>query len=161
MTTRSFQPTDRNWVLALNKAFEVELSPLDAPGLQSLVDAAFLAQVADPEAAFLIALDQRSANESPNFLWFCERYEAFVYVDRIAVSASHRRRGHAVALYDALFAAARVAGHSHITCEVNSDPPNPGSDAFHFSQGFEIVGERYLDDRDKTVRYMSCALDRL
>ena len=68
------------------------------------------------------------------------------------------RKGLAARLYDALFDAARAAGHSHVVCEVNSDPPNPGSDAFHFARGFEIVGEAHLDDRGKTVRYMACAL---
>ena len=96
--------------------------------------------------------------DSPNYHWFRERYERFVYVDRIAISADHRRKGLAEALYRNLFDAAAKAGHGLICCEVNSDPPNPGSDRFHAAMGFKTVGERALTDRGKTVRYFTCEL---
>ena len=156
--TRAMVAEDHGWVHALNTAHETELSPLTPERLVELAEEAFVAQVADPQAAFMLAFDQSAAYDSPNFLWFCERYPRFAYVDRVAVSNDHRRKGLAARLYDALFDAARAAGHSHVVCEVNSDPPNPGSDAFHFARGFEIVGEAHLDDRGKTVRYMACAL---
>ena len=156
--TRAMRAEDHGWVHALNTIHETELSPLTPEALAALAEQAFLAHVADPQAAFMLAFDQDADYDSPNFLWFCERYPRFAYVDRVAVSGDHRRKGLAARLYDALFDAARAAGHSHVVCEVNSDPPNPGSDAFHAARGFEIVGEAYLDDRGKTVRYMACAL---
>ena len=36
--------------------------------------------------AFLLAFDEASDYDSPNFLWFRERYPRFAYVDRIAVA---------------------------------------------------------------------------
>ena len=156
--TRAMVAEDYVWVHALNTEHETELSPLTREQLVGLADQAFLKQVADPEAAFMLAFDQSAAYDSPNFLWFCERYPRFAYVDRVAVSGDHRRKGLAARLYDALFDAARAAGHSHVVCEVNSDPPNPGSDAFHAARRFEIVGEAHLGDRGKTVRYMACRL---
>jgi predicted GNAT superfamily acetyltransferase len=36
--------------------------------------------------------------------------------------------------------AARAAGRAEVTCEVNLDPPNPGSEAFHARLGFKQVG---------------------
>jgi predicted GNAT superfamily acetyltransferase len=151
-------PADIGWVHALNKVHETELSPLTRDGVAHLMGQAFFAQVAEPEAAFLFAFDQSADYDSPNFLWFRNRYSHFVYVDRIAVSDAHRRKGLAAQLYDGLFATARTAGHDWIVCEVNSDPPNPGSDAFHAARGFDVVGEAHLGDRGKTVRYMSCPL---
>ncbi len=155
---RAMASADMLWVHALNTVHEIELSPLTRERVEQLADQAFAAYVADPEAAFLFAFDQGAAYDSPNFLWFLDAYDRFVYVDRVAVSDLHRRKGLAAQLYDALFKAARAAGHERIVCEVNSDPPNPGSDAFHAARGFEIVGEAHLDDRGKTVRYMACAL---
>jgi uncharacterized protein len=38
---------------------------------------------------------------------------------------------------------------------VNSDPPNPASDAFHAALGFEVVGEAAIHDGAKTVRYLA------
>lgn len=149
---------DVGWVHALNKVHETELSPLTRDGVAHLMGQAFSAQIAEPEAAFLFAFDETADYDSPNFLWFRERYERFVYVDRIAVSDLHRRKGLAAKLYDELFLRARDAGHLQIVCEVNSDPPNPGSDAFHAARGFDVVGETHLADRGKTVRYLACAI---
>ncbi|WP_235911737.1 GNAT family N-acetyltransferase [Mesorhizobium xinjiangense] len=140
-------------VLALNTAHATELSLLDAAGLSALVDEAFLAlRIGDVEA-FLIAFDQHAAYESPNFNWFRERYPRFVYVDRIAVAASARGRGHARRLYEHLFDRARDRGHDVVTCEVNAEPPNPASDAFYAALGFEPVGEAAIHGGAKSVRY--------
>ncbi len=49
---------------------------------------------------------------------------------------------------------ARAADHTCIGCEINADPPNPASDAFHARFGFRNIGSAALVDRHKTVRYM-------
>ena len=41
-----------------------------------------------------------------------------------------------------------------LCCEVNIDPPNPVSDAFHAFFGFVEVGWAFLPDRGKSVRYL-------
>ncbi|HEY3677565.1 MAG TPA: GNAT family N-acetyltransferase, partial [Bradyrhizobium sp.] len=93
--------------------------------------------------------------DSPNFLWFRERYTRFVYVDRIVVAASARGRGCARRLYQDLFEQSRRAGHERVVCEVNSDPPNPESDAFHAALGFVEVGSASIHGGTKTVRYLA------
>ena len=50
----------------------------------------------------------------------------------------------------------RAAGHARVVCEVNSDPPNPASDAFHAALGFAEVGQAVLATQGKVVRYLSC-----
>jgi predicted GNAT superfamily acetyltransferase len=57
-------------------------------------------------------------------------------------------------LYHELFAAAAQAGHPIVGCEVNVEPPNPISDAFHEALGFTEVGRASLLGGEKVVRYL-------
>jgi predicted GNAT superfamily acetyltransferase len=149
-------------LLALNNAHAQELSRLEPARLQHLVGQSFFARRVGPEFdprvdhvdAFLLAFDQDADYDSPNFLWFRERYERFVYVDRIAVARAARGRGLARLLYRELFAEAVRRRHSSVVCEVNSEPPNPASDAFHAALGFSEVGRASLHNGSKTVRYL-------
>lgn len=145
--------------LALNAAHEAQTGPLDAAALQALCDQAFWVRAVGGGAdALLIALDQNAAYDSPNFIWFRDRFDRFVYVDRVIVSPQMRGHGLARRLYEDLFDAAARAGHVRVCCEVNADPPNPASDAFHAAMGFDVVGQQDLADRGKSVRYMERAL---
>jgi len=144
------------WALALNNAHAVELSWLDAPRFDELVARAFLAcRVSN--VAFLIAFDQDARYDSPNFLWFRARYSRFVYVDRVVVASGARGQGHARRLYGELFDRARAAVHDQVVCEVNLEPANPASDAFHGRLGFTEVGSAALP-AGKSVRYLRRAL---
>ena len=142
-------------ILALNNAHAVELSPLTAAQLEALLDKAFYARQISDGGAFLLALDQRAAYESPNYLWFRQRYRQFAYIDRVVVSPLMRGRGYARALYIDLFAHARQKGHTLVVCEVNRDPPNRASDAFHAAMQFTEVGRAKIHQSGKTVRYLA------
>jgi hypothetical protein len=144
--------------LALNNAHAVELSFQTETSFARLVGHAFFARWAAPGEGFLIAFDQDGDYASENFLWFKARFDRFVYVDRVVVAQAARGRGLAKALYAELFAAARAAGHSRIVCEVNSDPPNPASDAFHAALGFVEIGAAELAGKGKAVRYLEVRL---
>jgi predicted GNAT superfamily acetyltransferase len=144
-------------LLALNNEHARELSWLEPERLQHLVEQAFLARRIGSLDAFLLAFDQAAQYDSPNFLWFRSRYPRFVYVDRIVVASAARGRGYARKLYDDLFAHAVEAGHERVVCEVNSQPPNPASDAFHAALGFVEVGTAKVYDGNRTVRYLSKA----
>lgn len=149
--TRDIEPS----VLALNNEHAEELSWLEPERLSKLVSGAFYARRIGYLEAFLLAFDQDADYDSPNFLWFKARYPRFVYVDRIAVAAAARGRGHARSLYGDLFGAALAKGHKVVVCEVNSDPPNPASDAFHAALGFSEVGQAAIHGGKKTVRYFA------
>ena len=144
--------------LALNNAHATELSFLEPPRFARLVRSAFLARRIGEIEALLIAFDQDADYDSPNFLWFRERYPRFVYVDRIVVAPAQRGRSLARWLYDDLFGEARRRGHDQIVCEVNTEPPNPASDAFHARLGFVEVGRAVLPGGAKAVRYLRRAL---
>jgi len=153
-------PEDEPAILALNNEHAAELSWLTAERLSFLVGQAFFARRIGAVDAFILAFDHRADYDSPNFLWFRGRYPGFVYVDRVAASVAARGRGHARRFYHDLFEHAARAGHRIVTCEVNAEPPNPESDAFHAALGFEPVGEAALDGGRKTVRYFARRLDR-
>ncbi|PTS88217.1 GNAT family N-acetyltransferase [Caulobacter sp. HMWF009] len=161
---QDLSPTDMadpglaNALLALNNAHAVELSWLQPGRLAHLVAEAFVARRVGVDA-LLLTFDERADYDSLNYLWFRERYARFVYVDRVVVSAAARGRGLARQLYADLFAAAAAAGHSQIVCEVNSDPPNPASEAFHAGLGFTEVGAAAIHDGAKSVRYLLRRID--
>lgn len=150
---RRFDAQDLGWVHALNQANQRALSSLSVDAFQDLVGIAHSVWVVEPAAAFLILLDHGAPYDNPNFNWLKARYDRFLYIDRIAVAESARKLGLGRRLYDHAIAIARDEGLSHLVCEVNAEPPNPASDAFHQRLGFGVVGKQYLADRDKTVRY--------
>ncbi|MBE7210274.1 MAG: GNAT family N-acetyltransferase [Gluconacetobacter diazotrophicus] len=144
-------------LLALNNDHQAELSPLTLPRLRELVARCFLPARVGAADALLLSFDQDAQYDSPNFLWFRARHARFVYVDRVVVAPSRRGEGLAGALYDLLAETAFAAGHVVLACEVNLDPPNPGSDRFHRRAGFRPVGEAEVGG-GKRVRYWECAL---
>ena len=147
-------------LLALNNEHAQELSWLEPAWLRHLVEQSFLARRIGNLEAFLLAFDQSARYDSPNFLWFKSRYPRFVYVDRIVVAAIARGRGHARRLYDDLFRHAAEAAHTRVVCEVNTQPPNPASDAFHAALGFVEAGTARVYGGSRTVRYLSRALPK-
>ena len=147
-------------VLALNNAHAIELSWLEPERLRRLLKNAFYARRIGDLAAFLLAFDEGADYDSPNYLWFRQRYPRFVYVDRVVVDPSMRKQGLAHALYQDLFLRAAEAGHRIVVCEVNSDPPNPATDAFHAALGFAEVGSASIHRGAKSVRYLALNLTR-
>lgn len=157
VVVRALRAEDRPAVLALNRRHEEELSPLDEAGLAALLEEAAASWVADADGAvvgFAIAFLPGARYDSANYRWFGERYDDFVYLDRIAVDARARRRGVAGRLYDALDALALERG-APVVCEVNLVPRNHPSLAFHAARGFVEVGQ-LTHPRGKVV----CLLER-
>lgn len=141
-------------LLKLNNDFAENLSSLHFESAGRLLGQCFMAAHVGDDA-LLLALDQDAAYDNPNFRWFKARFDRFVYVDRVVVSEKLRGQGIGRALYDALFSRAIAKGHARVVCEINLDPPNSGSDAFHIAMGFAAIGQAYLPDRGKTVRYFA------
>ena len=147
--------------LELNNAHAKETSELDLASLTTLLGMACYARGIDQgKTAFLIALDHTAPYQNPNFAWFKSAYQTFVYIDRVVVAESARGQGIARLLYEDLFAAAHRTGIFRIVCEVNLEPPNPASDAFHLAMGFEKVGQAVLYSGAKTVNYFAKNLGR-
>jgi uncharacterized protein len=151
---------DASTTLHLNNTHAKETSELDLVRLTTLLDMACYARGIDQgKTAFLIALDHTAPYQNPNFAWFKSTYQSFIYIDRVIVAESARGQGLARLLYEDLFTAAHSTGVPRIVCEVNSEPPNPASDAFHLAMGFEKVGQAVLYNGVKTVNYFAKNLD--
>jgi predicted GNAT superfamily acetyltransferase len=152
-------PDDRDELLALNQAHVPHVGALDRARLTSIVEQCSLALVArDPGSAgalgpvlgMVLVLGPGADYDSPNYRWFADRHDEFRYVDRIAVAPGGGRRGLGRALYGAVFDHARSAGAPIVCAEVNLDPPNPDSIAFHTAMGFAEVGQQ--DTYEGSVR---------
>lgn len=158
MTIRDASPADLPRLLALNNAEAEAVNALEAPAFAALCGQAFalLAAAGEGGAAegFLLALDHRAPAQGPNHGWFLARERSFAYVDRVVVAPGAQGRGLGRALYGALEERARAAGLAALCCEVNLDPPNPGSMAFHERLGFAPAGEATDPRNGKRVRYL-------
>lgn len=87
---------------------------------------------------FCMVLPPGTAYDSPNYLFFESRFEDFVYLDRVAITASHQGRGGGPLLYREV---ERRTQAPWFTLEVNVKPPNEGSLRFHRREGFDEVAE--------------------
>ena len=145
---------DLEVLLALSNAHEEEIGRFTKETFAELVALSFRTRMTRERDAFVIALADRAPANAPNWRWFATRFARFVYIDRVVVQKSARKRGLGKLLYDDVMAAARSAGRTLVCCEVNVDPPNPDSDAFHARMEFSEVGRAWLPDRGKTVRYL-------
>lgn len=141
-------------MLDLNNAHARELSWLTATELHELVTTAAQVAVLAP-VAFVLCFDQDASYTSPNFTWHRERFDRFRYVDRVVVDPAARGQGIARRLYHHVFTAAAAAGLPRIVAEINAEPANPASDAFHARFGFVEVGRAAVNGQDKVVRYVA------
>jgi predicted GNAT superfamily acetyltransferase len=144
----------RDALLHVNNASARETSLLSEERFDRMIGSARVATFIAPGMAFLLAFEQTDAYDGGHFKWFCSRYDRILYVDRVVVDEEHRGQGYGQALYADLFRRAEELGHDCIVCEVNVQPPNPGSDRFHAAQGFREVGRATFDHGAKTVRYL-------
>ena len=111
-------------------------------------------------AGFLIGLHGPGVPyESANYAWFCERYDSFVYVDRIVIAASGRGAGVGSVLYTTFAERGRSAGAGVMLAEVNLRPRNERSLRFHARHGFVSVGTRETDGGAKRVTMLEKRLD--
>jgi predicted GNAT superfamily acetyltransferase len=95
-----------------------------------------------PLAGFVLAMHPGGDYASENYRWFEARGTDGLYVDRIVVAGPSRGSGLGRVLYDHAFGLAVAAGRREVTCEVNIEPPNPGSLRFHARLGFTEVGRQ-------------------
>ena len=85
---------------------------------------------------FCMCMPPGTAYDSPNYLFFVDRFDDFVYLDRVAITAVYRNRGIGPMLYREV---ERRTIAPQFTLEVNVEPPNEGSLRFHTREGFVEV----------------------
>ena len=140
-------------LLQLNNQYAEELSFKTAQEFSALLAVASFVRAEAQGLALLVAMHDKASYDNANFAWFKNRYDSFMYIDRVVVSEAARGKGLARLLYAALENEARLTGRQRLVCEVNATPANAASDAFHTVLGFVPVGERQVDGAKKIVRY--------
>jgi predicted GNAT superfamily acetyltransferase len=110
-------------------------------------------------AGFIFCFSPGADYDSENYRYFESHYDSHFYIDRIVVAKAHRGSGLGVTLYNKVFAEAKKRGFGFVTCEVNLDPPNPVSIAFHHRMGFEDVGEQETKSGTVYVQLMAANME--
>jgi hypothetical protein len=150
---RPLKSADFEAALRLNNGAVPHVNELNKAELSDLADEAAVAHVGERDGAIvalLIALRPGAAYGSLNYGWFSQHYDDFLYVDRIVIDGAARGSGLGRTLYEDLIR--RSAGQTaRIVCEVNEEPPNPGSLAFHQAMGFTAVGRQHWPQQGKRV----------
>ena len=155
-TIRDARSDDLDAVLSLNEAVVPAVNSITLDEMRWFAgNAAYFRVAADDAriAAFLIGLRPGIDYESPNYRWFCKRYEDFGYIDRVAVDPGVRRSGLASKLYDD-FRESLPGSVKVMTCEVNIRPPNESSMRFHERYGFERIATQQTEGGSKEVALM-------
>ncbi len=159
---RDAKPTDYPSVLDLNDASEQYLSPLDGERLAQLAGACCRFRVVERDAeiiGFLMAFADDADYGSVNYRWFAARYRQFVYIDRVVVRADCRGLGLARQFYEELEAWATQHAMAWLSCEVDMNPPNAASLAFHDKAGFSEAGRQRVGDGSKVVSLLTKSLE--
>lgn len=156
-TLRAGTAADAAAVLALNNASVPHVNALTADTLAQILAMSAhytIAEDAEGILGFVICIPSGRSYWSDNYKWFAERYDEYLYLDRVAVDARAQRRGVGRAIYDDLHQRAKGVW-PRIVLEVNLRPPNPVSVAFHSAVGYGEVGVReYADGEQAVLMYL-------
>ena len=143
---RELTPADIPQLVELNNDAYPAVPIVDEDEFAMLTAVCSLTLVAVHEAdpgdpiAFVLTVDPGADYASENYKYFEARDSDSLYIDRIVVGEEQRGSGLGRILYGAVFERAREDGRTEVTCEVNIQPPNPESLAFHDRMGFSRVG---------------------
>ncbi len=145
-------------MLRLNADSEHLLSPMGPERLRQLLvwaDRADVIEVEGAVAGFVLCFAPGTDYDSENYRWFSEEYGSdFYYLDRIAIDHAFRRQGLAALAYGELELVA--ARYGRMVLEVDIDPPNDVSLAFHAARGYREVHR--LESPGKSVLLMEKVL---
>jgi predicted GNAT superfamily acetyltransferase len=142
MTTRlrPITASDHEAVVGLNDRHVELTAPMDRARLVELAAAAEHADVIEVDgefAGFVITFGPGAAYDGTHYGWFAERYDDYCYLDRIVIHEDFQRRGLGTFAHDELEGS---CARPVFALEVNIDPPNEPSLAFHRARGFVEVG---------------------
>ncbi|MCB1856991.1 MAG: GNAT family N-acetyltransferase [Gammaproteobacteria bacterium] len=157
---RPVEARDLAQILALNEAALPHVNSISRETLEALAAMSCYFRVACVDslvAGFLLAMREGTPYSSDNYRWFSKRYCSFVYVDRVVIAPAYFRRGIGGLLYQDLVLKLSK-GAPRIVCEVNLEPPNPGSISFHQSMGFSQVGQQPTEGGKKQVALLCKSL---
>ena len=145
---------DLSKVHLLNQRALPHVNSILIEDLKYFLKVAIYFKVFEDLSGFLIALKPGLDYQSENYQWFSNKFDDFYYIDRIVIAEGFRGKGKGSKLYQDLFHTARDKT-LRLTCEVNTEPPNPLSMAFHTNQGFTCIGKQNTEGGAKKVDLLS------
>ena len=150
-------------ILKMNADFVHWLAPLNQAGLDRMLErAAYGRQIDNGQGVLVGYADTVDYPDHENLNWLRGRYTSFFYIDRVIIAKEAHGRGYGQRLYDDVECFAREQGYTYLTCEVNTQPDNPGSHRFHLARGFEAAGTQSYPSNangfSKAVKYYAKAL---
>ena len=160
ITLRDVQASDLDTILAINNSAGDSIIPIDGHRMARFLDIARYFRVAEADGqvvGFLIGLTPEAHYDSPNFYWFKSKYDDFLYIDRVVMTADHRRSGVGRLFYADVLNFCEVR-RPRLTCEVFIEPRDDVSLVFFATQGFKEVGQLDLPNNRK-VSLMSKELE--
>jgi len=153
-------PRHHEALLRMNADFVHWLSPLNMQGLSYILERAdYARQIAEGQGFLIGYAHDVDYPDHWNLTWLLAHLENFFYIDRVIIDEKAQGQGLGRSLYADVESHARARGYDWLACEVNTQPNNPASHAFHLREGFKILGEQNFPTRDKAVRYYTKALN--
>lgn len=154
VTVRDVTKGDEDFILALNAASTPGVAEMSAEEYREIVSQAhrvLVAEAGGAPAGFIVLIRPGSTYPSDNYGWFEEQFDNHLYIDRVAVSKAAWGQGVGRALYEESLRIAAALDEKRLTAEVNEDPPNPESMAFHAKLGFRHLLSRTSPRLGKVV----------
>ncbi len=154
---RELTAEDLDVMLAINQENVPAVGPENEETMRQIFEWSFLAlgiEVNQALVGYCLIMKPGLPYGSTNYQWFCDKYDDFIYLDRVAFTASHQGKGYGSLLYS------EVESRSTeplFTLEVNLKPRNEGSLRFHHRLGFVEVGQQ-VSGSGKLVSLMAKTL---
>ncbi len=159
LNIREAQLEDIDWIVELNQANVPEVGAMTRDNYLDLEPKCHGVLVAEGEDSrrlgFIMLMAKGRDYTSPNYNWFEQKLDSFLYVDRIVVAEGDRGQGIGLALYSEALDMAEAQGAERLTAEVNIEPINKVSLGFHEKLGFEEIGQLDHVDQGKKVSMLS------
>lgn len=155
---RLLTPADAADLQPVNNAAYPAVPTVTVDELTSLIERSAWGLIAEADsgiAGFVLCFSPGADYDSENYRYFETHFDNHLYIDRIVVSEAFRGQGVGGALYERVFTEAATRGAAQVTCEVNLEPPNPVSIAFHHKMGFRDLDTQETKGGSVIVQLMA------
>ena len=147
---------DFDFILSLNQKAMPAVSDLNLEKIKYLFHISSYCKILEIDhnpVAFLIGLMPNKPYSSENYNWINNRYNSFMYIDRIIIDVNYRKSGLGTYFYDNLIKSLQKKV-VNVLCEVNIKPYNKQSINFHKKYGFKEVGQQDTENGEKRVSFL-------
>jgi predicted GNAT superfamily acetyltransferase len=152
LTAESMNDAVLQRLMGLNNAAVPAVSEVDQTRLRHLLSQSPIALITEETTpsgdvqitGFCLVMSPEADYDSVNFRWFADRYQHFIYLDRVVVDPAYQGHGLGRAMYEEVIARAAqdMPSAEQFCLEVNLRPRNDKSLGFHERLGFTEVGQQ-------------------